>query len=281
MLIPSSKDLPEPNIPYITSLHNGKGANGNPFTTPSDPTPSSSPSASKRTSVQTTPPRNHASRSLNRDSITDPEMDPWASPAGDTPRAATRPVHNEQTPDAAGSGSTAARPVPGTAGSTLRTTSTFTTHGETVDADADDGSGGAGKPGAQGGMGGGWDSVGSGGGGSGGFSNGVPSGIDGPGFGSGGGGDGNPPRMGGPLGGSRGGSQGAQETITVTVLPEKEGMFMFQHRNYEVKSARRGSAVVRRYSDFVWLLDCLHKRYPFRQLPLLPPKTIACELSHR
>ncbi|PYH45599.1 sorting nexin Mvp1 [Aspergillus saccharolyticus JOP 1030-1] len=71
-----------------------------------------------------------------------------------------------------------------------------------------------------------------------------------------------------------------EEVITITLLPEKEGMFMFQHRNYEVKSARRGSTVVRRYSDFVWLLDCLHKRYPFRQLPLLPPKRIAVNGTH-
>jgi hypothetical protein len=68
---------------------------------------------------------------------------------------------------------------------------------------------------------------------------------------------------------------GVEEVITVTLLPEKEGLFMFQHRNYEVKSARRGSSVVRRYSDFVWLLDCLQRRFPFRQLPLLPPKRVA------
>lgn len=68
---------------------------------------------------------------------------------------------------------------------------------------------------------------------------------------------------------------GVEEVITVTLLPEKEGVFMFQHRNYEVKSTRRGSSVVRRYSDFVWLLDCLLRRYPFRQLPLLPPKRVA------
>lgn len=66
-----------------------------------------------------------------------------------------------------------------------------------------------------------------------------------------------------------------EESVTITLLPEKEGLFMFQHRNYEVKSARRGSTVVRRYSDFVWLLDCLQKRYPFRQLPLLPPKRVS------
>jgi hypothetical protein len=68
--------------------------------------------------------------------------------------------------------------------------------------------------------------------------------------------------------------RGTGEAVIVTMLPEKEGMFLFQHHNYEVKTIRRGSTVVRRYSDFVWLLDCLHKRYPFRRLPLLPPKRV-------
>jgi len=63
-------------------------------------------------------------------------------------------------------------------------------------------------------------------------------------------------------------------------MPEKEGMFFFQHHNYEVTSSRRGSKVIRRYSDFVWLLDCLHKRYPFRVLPLLPPKRVAVNGNH-
>ena len=67
---------------------------------------------------------------------------------------------------------------------------------------------------------------------------------------------------------------GVEENILVTLLPEKEGVFLFQHHNYQVHSPRRGSKVVRRYSDFVWLLDCLHKRYPFRRLPLLPPKRV-------
>ncbi|KAI1485027.1 hypothetical protein F5X96DRAFT_683155 [Biscogniauxia mediterranea] len=71
-----------------------------------------------------------------------------------------------------------------------------------------------------------------------------------------------------------------EENIVVTLMPEKEGMFMFQHHNYEVASARRGSKVIRRYSDFVWLLDCLHKRYPFRVLPLLPPKRVAVNGNH-
>ncbi|KAJ5760308.1 hypothetical protein N7520_007464 [Penicillium odoratum] len=71
-----------------------------------------------------------------------------------------------------------------------------------------------------------------------------------------------------------------EETVIINLLPEKEGMFMFQHRNYEVKSARRGSTVIRRYSDFVWLLDCLQKRFPFRQLPLLPPKRVSVNGTH-
>lgn len=75
-------------------------------------------------------------------------------------------------------------------------------------------------------------------------------------------------------------NQGAEELVTVNLLEEKEGMFMFQHRNYEVASIRRNSKVIRRYSDFVWLLDCLHKRYPFRQLPLLPPKRVSINGNH-
>ncbi len=78
------------------------------------------------------------------------------------------------------------------------------------------------------------------------------------------------------IGNGRPGST-VEETILVTLMPEKEGMFLFQHHNYEVTSSRRGGKVVRRYSDFVWLLDCLHKRYPFRVLPLLPPKRVAGE----
>ena len=75
-------------------------------------------------------------------------------------------------------------------------------------------------------------------------------------------------------------SRGQEEVVTVNLLEEKEGMFLFQHRNYEVASVRRASKVIRRYSDFVWLLDCLHKRYPFRQLPLLPPKRVAINGNH-
>ncbi|RDW94832.1 PX-containing protein [Coleophoma crateriformis] len=71
-----------------------------------------------------------------------------------------------------------------------------------------------------------------------------------------------------------------EETVIITLLPEKEGMFMFQHHNYQVSNPRKNSRVVRRYSDFVWLLDCLQKRYPFRQLPLLPPKRVGVNGNH-
>ncbi|KAK4098934.1 hypothetical protein N658DRAFT_431022 [Parathielavia hyrcaniae] len=81
------------------------------------------------------------------------------------------------------------------------------------------------------------------------------------------------------IGGGRTGAV-VEETVLVTLMPEKEGMFLFQHHNYEVASSRRGSKVIRRYSDFVWLLDCLHKRYPFRVLPLLPPKRVAVNGNH-
>jgi sorting nexin-8 len=108
---------------------------------------------------------------------------------------------------------------------------------------------------------------GGGGGNSGGFGEPSPGG-NGP-------GNNDPAGLGRSTGTPRPVPSGVEETITISAIAEKEGMFMFQHRNYQVASARRNSKVIRRYSDFVWLLDCLHKRYPFRQLPLLPPKRVA------
>jgi len=63
--------------------------------------------------------------------------------------------------------------------------------------------------------------------------------------------------------------------ITIQKTDEKEGFIGFKHVNYTLASARRGTLVVRRYSDFSWLYDALVKRYPFRQVPLLPPKRLA------
>jgi hypothetical protein len=64
-----------------------------------------------------------------------------------------------------------------------------------------------------------------------------------------------------------------RDLIKVNVAPEKEG-FLFNHTNYVVESQQRSSVVLRRYSDFFWLLETLVKRYPFRILPNLPPKKL-------
>ena len=194
------------------------------------------------------------------------------------PKPTTRPVPNQSTSSYT-STTTAARPiVPQAAPINARTTSSFTTHSESIDSSAPKMTGSASADDPSGGAAGGWGSFGTS---SQGFSNGVPSGLGGSGFTPGGDdpnrSTGRPSRV---SGSGRTTSRGVEETVTITLLPEKEGMFMFQHRNYEVKSARRGSNVIRRYSDFVWLLDCLHKRYPFRQLPLLPPKTLACKCPY-
>ncbi|CAG8484212.1 3753_t:CDS:10 [Funneliformis mosseae] len=63
------------------------------------------------------------------------------------------------------------------------------------------------------------------------------------------------------------------DVISIKFAPEREG-FLFKHINYIVESQRRETSVVRRYSDFWWLMECLVKRYPFRILPALPPKKI-------
>lgn len=64
------------------------------------------------------------------------------------------------------------------------------------------------------------------------------------------------------------------EEIKVTIAPEREG-FIFKHVNYIVESQKRSSIVLRRYSDFWWLMEVLSRRYPFRILPNLPPKKVA------
>lgn len=153
--------------------------------------------------------------------------------------------------------------------STARTTSQFTTQSTSNSTSNPDAS----QPGSLGSEGG-W----------GGFNGGssqpfATPGLSDGGFGAapGGGGSNPPPELGRSIGRVGPGGTGSEEVITITAIAEKEGVFLFQHRNYEVASSRRTTKVVRRYSDFVWLLDCLHKRYPFRQLPLLPPKRVGSE----
>ncbi|SPO40138.1 related to Sorting nexin MVP1 [Pseudozyma flocculosa] len=70
------------------------------------------------------------------------------------------------------------------------------------------------------------------------------------------------------------------DEITVRLRSELEG-FLIKHNVYVVSSELRQSSVIRRYSDWVWLADCLVKRYPFRCLPLLPPKRISLPMAGR
>ena len=200
---------------------------------------------------------------MRQDSIGDPEQDPWGSPA---PRRGTQAEESTASPRPNGALDSIAKPA--TNGLGHRTTSAFTTHSESPPTNS--GAPADGPPGSSGA--GGWDS----------YNGNRDSGFSqqptlGGGFGSSGGdqGNSNPSGLGRSIAGSNRIPKSGDEVITITMLPEKEGMFLFQHRNYEVKSVRRGASVVRRYSDFVWLLDCLLKRYPFRQLPLLPPKRVA------
>lgn len=182
--------------------------------------------------------------------------DPWASPAS-TVRKPKSSLPNGQHHNPA------------------RTTSTFTT-ATTEPSEApsknppEEPSGGGAEP---------WSSY-TGGGNEGFGSGGYGEGSDrfgGSGGGGGGGGDDDQPLRKTATAPRRQGSHGAEEVLTVISLPEKEGTFLFQYRNYEISSSRRSATVIRRYSDFVWLLDCLHKRYPFRALPLLPPKRVSSE----
>ncbi|KAM9928518.1 hypothetical protein OXX59_001790 [Metschnikowia pulcherrima] len=70
-----------------------------------------------------------------------------------------------------------------------------------------------------------------------------------------------------------------EHKIKIKEVPEKEGL-LFKHINYsithEIPLGMNGPAgtkkVIRRYSDFVWLLEFLLKKYPFRVIPGLPPK---------
>ena len=241
-------ELPQPSLPFLSNLKSS-----------SEDVESGNQTAATASTNGAAQPSPRKTKPLHRNSFNDPSLDPWASPA--IVKTTTQPVHNEASP--ANNETTAARPLIGNTSS--RTTSNFTnslTDSE-IGSNAPNTAPNVSMSNTQGG----WESLGS--------TTGFAASTDvlGGGFGSGAD-DPSPSGQPSRLISTRVGNRN-EELVTVTLLPEKEGIFMFQHRNYEVKSARRGSSVVRRYSDFVWLLDCLHKRYPFRQLPLLPPKRIA------
>ncbi|KAF2264786.1 sorting nexin mvp1 [Lojkania enalia] len=241
------RNLPVPSVPLLKPAKQESYPNEAPPPPQNEQLPTPPPQQPQAT----TPSR---SRTMRKQSFGDPEADPWASPD----------MHR-------GHDHSSYPPVPPqTNGIAVRTTSEFTTHSATNSNTTNQVSQGQGSLGSEGGWGGFNGASGEE------FSS---SGVGGEGFGPPSSGEdgssNNPSGLGRSLGGGRIASSGVEEVITVTSIAEKEGMFMFQHRNYEVASARRNSKVIRRYSDFVWLLDCLHKRYPFRQLPLLPPKRVA------
>jgi hypothetical protein len=47
---------------------------------------------------------------------------------------------------------------------------------------------------------------------------------------------------------------------------------LFGHVDYSISSKYHQKTVTRRYSDFLWLQECLLQKYPFRTIPALPPK---------
>lgn len=258
-------ELPEPIIPYLQQLKGSKSSDHTGSTAGVDHATDSSSGKDAGAASSTSKPR-----ALRRESLDIPGVDPWASPA--TQKSRTKAVSNDATPKS--NGITAARPISSVPAVSSRTTSAFTTQsdGPASSPGEEPPSGEAPVSGSVGGWGS-YDASPAGG-----FGNIGQSSLGAEGFVASSGGPGEDPSssaLGRAIGGGRVTGRGIEEVITITVLPEKEGMFMFQHRNYEVKSSRRNSTVVRRYSDFVWLLDCLHKRYPFRQLPLLPPKRVA------
>lgn len=63
-----------------------------------------------------------------------------------------------------------------------------------------------------------------------------------------------------------------QETAEVKILGQ-QGFILNRYTVYEIKTDR-AAPVHRRYSEFVFLWDCLVRRYPFRLLPALPPKRV-------
>ncbi|KAI0799200.1 hypothetical protein GGR55DRAFT_670363 [Xylaria sp. FL0064] len=277
------RNLPEPQLASSLDNNNNNNNNNNDKASnhPNFPAATADLAAKPPQRPDTPPASTPSAIRARKPSMDNPEDDPWNTPDvhrhhnhGTTPktngydRADTRANANDYSsfndPDMHS-----------------RTTSNFTT--TSAPSAAASQSGGSAPSSA-----GGWDYFGGSTNNVGGFGDAAQNQITSP-FGGGGGNGGaqggRDPGANPPAGHSRTVSSarmgsGVGENITVTLMPEKEGMFMFQHHNYEVTSLRRGSKVIRRYSDFVWLLDCLHKRYPFRALPLLPPKRVAVNGNH-
>lgn len=245
--------LPDLPVPTVTLPQSTKAREPSP--PPQQVQPPTPPAPQRQPSAQQPSPANRSSAPMRKQSFGDPEADPWGSP--DLHRGHSHASYTSSQPHTNGSS------VPTTA----RTTSQFTTQSTAASSNIP-------QPVQPSSLSseGGW----------GGYNGGANQPFSAPSLEQGGfgaptaeeAGSNATPELGRSIGRLNPGGSGNEEVITITALSEKEGMFMFQHRNYEVASSKRTTKVVRRYSDFVWLLDCLHKRYPFRQLPLLPPKRV-------
>ncbi|KAH7377767.1 sorting nexin mvp1 [Pyrenochaeta sp. MPI-SDFR-AT-0127] len=247
------KNLPVPSVSLPKST---KQQPQTPEPSPPAQEPPPTPPVQRQPSEQPASTPNRSRAAMRKQSFGDPEADPWGSP--DLHRGHNHSSYTAVPPQT--NGTNAPTPARTTSQFTTQSTSASTQHHQNVQPSSLSSEGGWGgyngasnQPFAAPGLG------------DGGF--GAPP--------SGGGNSNPPPELGRSIGRINPSGTGSEEVITITALSEKEGMFMFQHRNYEVASSRRTTKVTRRYSDFVWLLDCLHKRYPFRQLPLLPPKRVA------
>ncbi|TRM65617.1 hypothetical protein BD626DRAFT_398892 [Schizophyllum amplum] len=62
------------------------------------------------------------------------------------------------------------------------------------------------------------------------------------------------------------------ENVQVSTVGQ-QGFILNRYTVYQITTSR-GSPVSRRYSEFVFLWECLTRRYPFRLFPALPPKRI-------
>ncbi|CAF2111609.1 unnamed protein product [Rotaria magnacalcarata] len=61
------------------------------------------------------------------------------------------------------------------------------------------------------------------------------------------------------------------DTIQVDKVPEKKGIII-RHVEYDITSMRLRNKVSRRYNDFFVLHELLTSKYPYRIIPILPPK---------
>ncbi|CAH0563473.1 unnamed protein product [Brassicogethes aeneus] len=66
------------------------------------------------------------------------------------------------------------------------------------------------------------------------------------------------------------------DTINIELMPEKKGLFL-KYSEYIVSSRRFNRQVTRRYNDFVALHELLLNRFPYRLIPILPPKKIVSD----